>query len=107
MPPFEDLRTAPILVTTGVVAVLGTWLLIPALMPLLRRYALARPNARSITPEPAAESAAVCSVRLLVCHDVTSTPSPAKPTTSGVATAVTTATAPRRLRVTRPRSLRR
>jgi UDP-N-acetylmuramyl pentapeptide phosphotransferase/UDP-N-acetylglucosamine-1-phosphate transferase len=72
MPPFDALRTAPILALMGVVAALAAWLIIPPLMPLLRRYALARPNARSSHSEPTPQGggiaivAAVCGMLVLV-----------------------------------------
>jgi UDP-N-acetylmuramyl pentapeptide phosphotransferase/UDP-N-acetylglucosamine-1-phosphate transferase len=69
MPPLADLRDAPMLATIGVVAALAAWSMIPPLMPLLRRYALARPNARSSHSVPTPQGggvAVVAAVTLVV-----------------------------------------
>ncbi|PSC03336.1 glycosyl transferase [Alsobacter soli] len=68
MPAFEALRSAPTLTLIGVIAALATWMAIPPLMPMLRRYALARPNARSSHKEPTPQGggAAVAAVAVIL-----------------------------------------
>ncbi len=52
MPSFADLGRAPILALLALACLVATAAAIPLLMPLLRRYALARPNARSSHKAP-------------------------------------------------------
>jgi UDP-N-acetylmuramyl pentapeptide phosphotransferase/UDP-N-acetylglucosamine-1-phosphate transferase len=66
MPPFDALSAAPILLLLAACAAAATYAVLPPLMPLLRRYALARPNARSShkQPTPQGGGAAVVGVAL-------------------------------------------
>ncbi|GGH05945.1 glycosyl transferase [Alsobacter metallidurans] len=68
MPPFDALRSTPALALLAAAAAGLTWLVIPLLMPALRRYALARPNARSSHREPTPQGggAAVAGVVVLL-----------------------------------------
>jgi UDP-N-acetylmuramyl pentapeptide phosphotransferase/UDP-N-acetylglucosamine-1-phosphate transferase len=68
MPPFDALRAAPMLVLLAACAAAATFAILPPLTPLLRRYALARPNARSShsSPTPQGGGAAVVGVALVM-----------------------------------------
>ena len=68
MPPFDRLADALPLTLVATLAALASFAVLPPLMPLLRRYALARPNARSShqVPTPQGGGIAVAGVVLVL-----------------------------------------
>src|SRR5689334_21381451 len=67
-PPFDSLSAAPMLILLAACAAGATFAILPPLTPLLRCYALARPNARSSHKQPTPQGcgAAVVGVALVL-----------------------------------------